>query len=247
MPVLTWRTMDELKNVIKNFNERLLTGSEFMLSPKEFILAFIDPEHVPMLKQVQDMVGDVGSTFSYTKLTTAGGIGITTSITFGAGKPPIILPQYIHGGLHKTAPEQVTAKIQAWIDERFNLGRMFGDAWDSIYWLNDNCGNAAAMSVMFPALPTLLKRCSEDPNASSSKRADKIVGAKSFGSLPKLPREVKTRMLECSDLLINVAMLEAPAPAPLKSKYALFQVQTPTGIPDFIYAQLGQSKEASFF
>lgn len=247
MAVFTWRTMDDIKGAVSIYAQRLLSGSVFILPPDEFIAAFIEPDHVAPLKQTQDLVGFVGNTTATMKLWTSDKVQTFASCTFGTNEPPIILPHYVSSGVTRHAPDAVRSKIQNWLDERYRLGRMFGDAWDSIYWLNDNCGNAAAMAVMFPALPSLLKTSAPDAEAVNAKRAQRIVGAKSFGSLPKLPREVKARMKECSDLMLSVSMLEAPATFDSKPRDAIFEINGLKSVPDFIYGHFGQKKEASFF
>lgn len=247
MAVFTWRTLDDIKGAIALYAQRLLSGSVFILPPEEFIAAFIEPDHVGPLKQTQDLVGFVGNTTATLKLWTTDKIETRAGCAFGSSQPPIILPHYVSNGLTRHAPETVRTKVQNWLDERYRLGRMFGDAWDSIYWLNDNCGNAAAISVMFPALPSLLKTAAPDAEATNAKRAQRIASAKSFGSLPKLPREVKVRMMECSDLMLSVSMLEAPASFDVKPREAYMDIGTIARVPDFIYAHFGQQKEASFF
>lgn len=246
MAIFTWRTMDELKVSVATMASRLLSGSSCILTPDEFIAAFIEPEHIPVLKQTEGLVGFVGNTSFSTKIL-CGDVAVAVAGTFGMAKPPIILPNYLRQGVHHSCPDDLRAKIQNWLDERVRLGRMFGDAWDSIYWLNENCGNAAALAVMFPAFTTLMANISSDPDATSRKRAQRIASTKTFGALPKLPREVKNRMLECSDLILTVAMLEGHASYSLKPKHAMLEVAGISNAHDFIYAAFDQKKDASFF
>lgn len=248
MASLHWHTIDAIKASIQNYAYRLLSGSACILSPDEFVSAFIERDHIPLLKQVQELVGMVGNSATPTSFITSDGVHLSGHCSFSGNTPPIILPHYVRNGIAPTAPDGVRSRIQNWLDERYRLGRMFGDAWDAINWLNDNCGNAAAMAVMFPALPTLLKNADSDPDASVVKKAHRIANAKSFGSLPKLPREVKARMIECSDLILTVSMLEAPAHFNMKRGEALLETVDLVGtVNDFIYAHFGQSKQASFF
>lgn len=253
MAVFSWRTMDALQTGVKTLSSRLLGSSHLVLSADEFIEAFINPDHVGPLKQTQALVGAFGSYAQTFKLyqgeqrTCYGAY-----CTFGYNEPPIIIPRYVEKeGVRSTAPEPVAQKISSWLDERVRLGNMFGDALDALHWLNDNCGNAAAMAVMFPALPTILKAFDPEPDSSSSKKARKIADAKSFGSLPRLPREVKQRMIDCSDLLLTTSMLEAaPATASLKRGEAeMYLTGAIDKRPDFIWAAIldgKPTKEASF-
>ncbi len=248
MASLHWHTLDAIKTSIQNYAARLLSGSACILSPDDFVAAFIERDHIPVLKQVQELVGMVGNVSSVTRFVTSDGVHLNGHCAFANNAPPIILPHYVRNGLAPTAPDDVRSRIQNWVDERYRLGRMFGDAWDAINWLNDNCGNAAAIAVMFPALPTLLKNADSDPDAAIVKKAQRIASAKSFGSLPKLPREVKARMIECSDLILTVSMLEAPAYFAMKRGEALLETSEITGtVNDFIYAHFEQTKQASFF
>ena len=247
MAVFTWRTMDDIKSAVGVFANRLLSGSVYIMPPDDFIAAFIEPDHVAPLKQTQDLVGFVGNTSAGIKLWTSDKVQTLAACAFGGSQPPIILPHYVTNGVTRHCPDDLRSRIQSWLDERYRLGRMFGDAWDAIYWLNDNCGNAAAMSVMFPALPSLLKTSAPDAEATNAKRAQRIVNSKSFGSLPKLPREVKVRMMECSDLMMSVSMLEAPASYSIKPREAYLDVGSIMRVPDFIYGHFGQQKDASFF
>ena len=242
MAVFKFRTMDALKASIKSISGRLLDHHIITLTPDEFIAAFIRPEHVDVLKTTQSIVGNVGDSYFTTRVSSA-----NIYVHFGQSKPPIILPQYVRDGYRDTAPWEVVDKLIKHIKERVRIGRMFGDAIDALHYLNDNCGNAAAMAVMFPALPTIMQVADPNPESTSAKRAHKLVEAKSFGTLPKLPREVKARMIECSNLITNTLMIE---PAPVKeipSSHAKFQVYAvSSSATNFIYDAIGQNVEATF-
>lgn len=249
MAVFTWRTMDEIRSGVRKLANRLITGHNLTLTPDEFIASFIDPEHVPVLKTTAQIVGHVGEDTARIKLSTVGGLKLECSLMFGGSMPPIILPHYIAQGPRSTAPAEVTDKINAWLEERVRLGRFFGDAIDALSWLNDNCGNANAMAVMFPALPTILRTYDSDPDSMATKRAVKMTNAKSFGSLPKLPREVKARFIECSDLLLAVSMLEGDAERKVKRHHAfIYNAHLAAGsrLDHVVYTALGQTADASF-
>lgn len=250
MAVFSFRTMDQLFTGIKTLASRLIDPSQLVLTPDEFIACFINPDHVASLKQVGALVGGIGQYYVSPKLATSDGNTCPTYCSFGYSSPPIIIPDYATDGLQPATPDELRAKITAWVDERVRIGNMFGDALDALHWLNDNCGNASAMAVMFPALPTILKAFDPEPESTSSKKAKRIADAKSFGSLPKLPREVKQRMIECSDLLLTVSMLESGSPPSTKKGEALVKMngQPKTQRCDFIYVSWGQGhiKNASF-
>lgn len=242
MAVFKFRTMDALKASIKAISGRLLDHHIVTLSPDEFIAAFIRPEHVDVLKTTQSIVGNIGDSYFTTTVAPA-----HLYVSFGWNKPPIIVPQYVRDGYRDTAPYEVVDKIIKYIEERVRIGRMFGDAVDALHYLNDNCGNAAAMAVMFPALPTVMNSISDNPESTSAKRAHKLVEAKSFGTLPKLPREVKTRMIECSNLITNTLMIESTAAKEIPSGHAKLQVYSvSSSATNFIYDAIGQNVEATF-
>lgn len=250
MAVFSFRTMDQLFTGIKTLASRLIDPSHLVLSPDEFIAGFINPDHVASLKQVGSLVGGIGQFYASPILVSTDGTKCQTYCSFGYSSPPIIMPDYVNKGLQATAPDELHNRVAAWLDERLRIGYMFGDALDSLHWLNENCGNASAMAVMFPALPTILKAYDPEPESTSSKKAKRIADAKSFGSLPKLPREVKQRMVECSDLLLTVSMLEPGGEPSAKKGEAMlkFNGQPKTQRCDFIYASWGQGhiKNASF-
>jgi hypothetical protein len=243
MAVFSFRTIDQLNRGIQSLADRLINPSQLVLTPDEFIAAFINPDHVAALKQVGALVGSAGSQFVMPDIMSSSGARCKNYISFGYSTPPIIIPDYANEGMQLSAPEELRTKIIAWVDQRVHLGTMFGDAIDALHWLNDNCGNASAMAVMFPALPTILKEFDSDPESLSFKRAKRIVDAKSFGTLPKLPREVKQRILECSDLLLTVSMLEYDNLPSLNKSEALMKIHDvshPVKRPDFIYAALNE-------
>lgn len=249
MAVFTWRTMDEIRGGVRKLASRLISSHTLTLTPQEFIDSFISPEHVDVLNTTAKIVGHVGAESARVKLSTLSGVKFDCSLMFGASMPPIILPTYVAQGPCPTAPDEIVEKLNAWLEERVRLGRYFGDSLDALSWLNDNCGNANAMAVMFPALPTILRTYDSDPDSQANKRAVKMTNAKSFGTLPKLPREVKARFIECSDLLLTVSMLEGDADQKVKRSHACFYNATLAAgqrLDHIVYTALGQTADASF-
>jgi hypothetical protein len=237
MAVYKHNTMNMVFNTLKNIASRLLDEYQIKLTSDEFIKAFIRPEHVEPLMQTKDLVGTVlGDTYFTTKLATSDGLELYSSVSFGYSRPPIIVPEYCKMGLAPTAPDEIKARITEAVDERVRLGRMFGDAIDALYYLNDNSGNAAAMAVLFPALPTLLAASDPEPDSPNAKRAAKLANMKSFGTVATLPREVRLRILECSSLIMNTTMLpEKSSNFDMKSGEAKISVACPIkDLPDFI-------------
>lgn len=251
MAVYKFRTMDALYGAIRRIGGTLFGDFRCKLTAPEFISAFIQPEHVAPLRQVQDMVGLVGNHAFYSKFMTSDDVEAKLTVLFARNEPPIILPNYVSDGVTKSAPEDVVLKMRAFVDERVRLGRLFGDAIDSVRYLNDHCGNANAMSVMFPVLPALMKYADPDGQNDSSfaKRASKLASAKSFGTLPKLPQAVKQRILEASNAVQTSLMLDQTNGPDEKHARgtAFINVERLTdNAHDFIYEALGQKQPASF-
>ena len=250
MTVYSYRILDELYTGIRRTASKLLDGYNVKLNASEFVKAFIEPDHVEPLKKTEELVGMVGEVYANpVSFALSDGKLANFRVTFARNKPPIILPNYLKNGPVKSAPAETIGKLKAYADERVRIGRMFGDALDAVRYLNDACGNAPAMAVMFPAIPALFRYFDTSPDSPNAKRAQKIVDAKSFGVLPRLPPEVKARMLECSNLVLNTMMLE-PLPAAdqkaTKNEATLEIVGMKTEYNDFIYEVLGQIKPAAF-
>lgn len=218
--------MSALTGVLNGMGQALLSEHDLILSPKEFIPSFIRADHLPLLTQVHDMVGAVNSGSHSIKLRAYDGTLHSLNGTFAASTPPTLIPDYVSQGLLEDAPHEVSQKFQDWLDERVRIGNMMGDAHDAIDWLNEECGNAAAFAVMFPAITTLLSKCQghvEGEDSSEQKRARKIANSRSFGALPTLTREVKARLAAASDLVLNAAMLPQPKPINIPAKHVWYR------------------------
>lgn len=252
MAVFTYRTMDALYKVVRNAAADLLNESEVRLSPDEFISTFVRREHVEPLKTTQSLVGTVGDSSTSSKIRMDDNHKAIIYIRFAGTTPPIIMPPYIVDGPNPDADPAIVAKLTGFVTERVRLGRMFGDALDTLHYLNDNCGNGSAIAVLFPCLPAMFVeagRMENDPESQHIKRAARIREAKTFGTLPRVLPEVKDRMLMASNLIQNVMMLDKGKSTSTKSKpgeaiIAVSALDEP--YDDFIYEAIGQHKSASF-
>lgn len=204
------RMLDMLESSLRGLSNKIFGKTQLVLSPDEFIRAFINPEHVETLHKVRELVGFAGLNAVTAKVTDFAGLNFSLQISFH-GYPPITLPQYIKHGLQPTCPPELRERIVAWLEERYGLGCAFGDALDALYYLNLTCGDAKAMSLMLPCLPTIMAGVSEDGDNKTVKRARKITAAKSFGKLPALPVTVKQRLIEVS-AIVNATSLVDGAP-----------------------------------
>ena len=211
-------------NIINSLRALSVTYFERMpliLSPEDFIAAFINPEHVEKLKDVEELVGRIGRDAFEASIST-GPHNLRTRVFFGA-KAPIILPRYVSRGLQPTCPDNVRAKIDHWAAERISAGFAFGDIHDGINYLNEVSQDVRAMAMMIPCLPLIMASISDDEEAKTTIKARKLANDKSFGKLPRLPREVRDRLREASSIVNSVTLLsEAQVPLPTKGQAAIY-------------------------
>lgn len=228
MAVYSYRMIEQLRSSLGGMATTMFSRSPLILTGDEFLLAFVDPEHIPMLKQVQDICRPAVTGWANTMFHTADGETAEMQIQFG-GTAPVILPQYVRHGLQPTCPQDIRDKIEAWLAERVNFGRAFGDAHDAIDYLNDNCGDVEAMSLMLPCIPSIMANISTDAESKQVKKAQKLTSIKRFGKLPRIPRQVTQRLAEVS-ALVNAVTLMQDAPVPEVERHAAcFTVRNLTG------------------
>lgn len=239
MAVFTFKALDTIMTGVRHLAARLTETSNLVLTPDEFITGFIDPQHVEPLMTTQRLVGHVGYSMADFNHDTIAGTQFTLRCSFGGSSSPIIIPSYVKKGLQPTAPEDVRAKIQSWLEERARIGELFGDALDAVNYLNDHCGNQGAFMALFPALPTVFKVGARGDQKAEA-RAKKMSESTSLTGLPRLPVEVKRRINECSEVLMNLTMVD-PNESRLATKrqhadISMYSRHTPR--PDFIYAAI---------
>lgn len=213
MPVYSYRMIESLNSSLSSMALTLFNKTPLILGADEFLAAFVNPDHVPTLKQVEEMCRPAHVTWAKTTLTTEDGESLEMQIQF-IGKSPVILPEYVRYGMQKTCPQVIKDKIATWVSERVNFGRAFGDVTDAITYLNNTCGDVEAMALMLPCLPTIMAGLSTDGDSKAVKRAQKLTSVKRFGKLPRIPRQVTQRLAEASALVNAVTLMQdAPAPA----------------------------------
>lgn len=210
MSVISPRTLDTYVDALTALAGKFFSKTQLILSGDEFVSAFINPDHVAKLAEVQALVGYVGTSYIDTMISDSEGRHFKTTVGF-VSNAPMILPRYIANGMQPTVPAAVDAKISAWVEERVRFGFAFGDTIDALRNLNDSCGDLRAMSVMLPCLPTIMGQISDDSENKTVKRARKLSGQRSYGTLPKLPAATKKRLLEVSAIVNSVTLaLDAP-------------------------------------
>lgn len=228
MPVYSYRMIQSLTDSLGTMATTLFSKTPLILSGDEFLAAFVDPEHLSMLKQVHEICRPTVPSYASTVFFAEGGETLQMQIAF-AGNAPVILPQYIGHGLQATCPQEIKAKVDAWLAERISFGRAFGDAQDAIGYLNDNCGDVEAMTLMLPCLPSVMAGISTDGDSKVVKRAQKLTSLKRVGKLPRIPREVTQRLAEAS-AIVNATTLMQDAPMPTFKRFdAMFSVTSASG------------------
>lgn len=224
MAVFSPRAISDFDAALRRMASTFFDKTKLVLSGDEFIAAFIQPDHVPKLKEVQELVGFAGASFLNTTLFDSAGTGYSVQLMF-TGSAPVIVPQYCGKGTQPNAPASVNAKLTEWLDERAKMGAAFGDTIDAMNFLNTACGDAQAMSLMLPCLPTIMGQVSDDAANRTVQRARKLTDIKSFGKLPALPPEVRRRLMEVSAIVNSVTLMLDAAPVEAPRHAATVSVQ----------------------
>ena len=225
MAVYSHRMISLLTTSLETMANTMFSKSSLVISGDEFLAAFVDPSHLSMLREVQQMCKPSLSSSAATVFHAESGETVNLAIQFG-GVAPVILPQYVSHGFQPTCPQDIRDRFSTWINERLNFGMAFGDAWDAIEYLNDTCGDVEAMTLLLPCIPSIMAGITTDSESKTVKRAQKLASINRFGKLPRLPRQVTQRLAEVS-ALVNAVTLMQDAPDPsLKRHDALFRVGT---------------------
>jgi hypothetical protein len=217
MSVYAYRLMEQLQTSLQTLSSNMNAKTLLILTGKEFLAAFVSPEHLTMLKEVQEICRPATGSYTSTSLESVDGEKISVSVAF-SGEAPVILPQYVKHGLQPTCPGEVREKISAWVEQRISFGNAFGDVKDAMAYLNDNCGDSRAMALMLPCFATVMGGISEDAESTAVKRAKKLTNVKGFGSLPRLPIQVRQRIAEAS-AVVNASMLMNDAALPTTKRH----------------------------
>ena len=225
MPVYGRRLMDKLDQGLDSLASQFVGRMRLILQPDEFVAAFITPEHIATLRATEEIVGSA-SMLSSGQFAFPVCIGENTSVgnsadtshnprryrdlVVGAAyqRAPIIVPRYVNEGLQHSCPEDVHAKITEWAIRRHNIGRAFGDARDALYHLNEICPNAETMTTLLPCLPTVMGSITDGEEAPTNKRAAALAARKQVGTLPRILRPIKERMLEVSAIVNSVSLMQ---------------------------------------
>lgn len=211
MAVYSYRMIESFRSSLNSMAATLFSKTPLVLGADEFLAAFVAPDHIPMLKQVEEICRPTITTYAATTLFTEDGGRLIAPIVF-VGKAPVILPEYVRHGMQPTCPQEIKDKVTAWVAERVNFGYAFGDVNDALGYLNDTCGDVEAMSLMLPCLPSIMAGLSTDGDNKAVKRAQKLTSIKRFGKLPRIPRQVTQRLSEASALVNAVTLMQDASP-----------------------------------
>lgn len=216
MAVFSNNTMSDLMFQARRLANNFFSTRPLIITADEFIAGFIDPEHIPVLKQTEDICGRIGVT-SATSIDarTAKQNGLPLTLSFH-GEAPIIIPNYVTHGLRPTAPEALRNKLQGWVEERWDYGCMFGDILDALEFYNVVCAEAKAMTVMIPIMPTLMRNITVEADSRTSKRARRLSEMKGVNALPSLPRAVTKRIHDACHLMTAANLIENIEPPKLE-------------------------------
>lgn len=231
MGVLTPNTMADLGHQARRLAANFFLTRPLTITAEEFISGFIDPEHVPILQQTEEICGRIGNTSATTiDVRTSKQNGLNLTVSFH-GEAPIIIPNYVGNGLRPTAPAELRQKFQVWIDERWDYGCMFGDVCDALEFFNVVCADAKALTVMIPILPTLMRNITVEADSRTSKRAKRLSELKSVSSLPSLPRAVTKRVQDVCHLMTAANLIETVEPPKLADGSAVISFANPWQAP----------------
>lgn len=213
MPVFNFSQITEILTAMKSVCYRALEKSPCYLTGEQFTEAFINPDHVAKLREVHNLIGSPSASTRHITLQTdyADADNTLTARLMFAKNPGILVPDYIRKSYYSSSDSG--RMIMAWASERRKIGLLLGDAYAALNTLNDMCGNARALSLMFPALTSLMARTNTfdgkiNEDSPMAKRARAISSAKSIGKLPSLPREVIDHIRSASAMVSAMIMAE---------------------------------------
>lgn len=227
MPVFTPKTMLALDATIKKIASGFFGKTPLRLTGEEFVSAFVNPDHLQMLRDVQDLFGQPmtpASTMTNFKVPGAD-CGFRILCTF-TGAAPISVPPYAAFGLQPSCPAPLMQRIDHWVQERYRLGLAFGDAADALFYLNETCGDMAALRLVFPAIVTVMGKSSDDPEDKVVKKARTLTDQTKFGKLPKMTPEQRARVTEVAAIVNSAALVGSFTPEPSKVGDAVLSIHT---------------------
>jgi hypothetical protein len=209
MGVIKHNKMYQVRQALQTRANNWFKANPIRMTAAEYMAAFINPEHIAPLEQVREIVGDVSSTYHSASLYAMLGdkpTKVSLSISFNR-RAPTILPRYTAEQFSPTCPPELRRRFEVDVQRRIRDGYSFGTAWDCLEWLNGECKSTHALAFLFPALPILLRDTDTNEESATTKLAFKLDGLSKAPALPAIPREVKQRALELSELVSATSLL----------------------------------------
>lgn len=208
MPLMTPNMLSNLHHQVRNLYSNMLLTNPLIVSDDEFISMFVNPEHVDVLKQTESLVGPIGTKQMTARYTFEAEQIVHGFIHVGFHqKPPIIIPDYAGHGLTPEAPVELHDRVYEWAKWVYEINCKFGDITDALSWLNVNTESWDAVRTMLPILPVLLKNTDTDPDSVVQKRAARLQARPNVRGLPRLPREVKERLIDCCNTALAATLI----------------------------------------
>ena len=236
MPVFRTNTLSELDYSVVKIADMFYAKTQLVLSEDEFTGAFINPDHIALLREAQSLIGSVGTDRAYTKISPEGTESQMRAHLAFWGAPPLPLPKYISEGMQPTCPEETRDKIRSWATDRARFGRAFGLVKVALSYLSEVCVDTRAMTLCLPCLPQLMANISDDANNHMVKRAQRLAQRTAVPKLPRLEPALKVALHEASAMVQAAAMAASAPDIQMKTGQCLLRV-TAVGnldVPDMI-------------
>lgn len=235
MAIFHENTLQLLQEALINMLAETVQKVHIPLTREEFIEAFISQDHVQKLDDVHSMVGEVSMDRSFAFEVHAntpasplypvqdGASAVKIDCTYSNGLPTLV-PAYVKHGLQPTCPDALRTRIFEWamVMDRYLLSVAIAKTMLPV--LNHKCGNARALSLMFPAVSTILARVPDAGDHATKTRRKRIenlrskgaaiMETKSIGEMPQFPRPVLALLQEASNTINSMVFLEkSPSPS----------------------------------
>jgi len=184
MPVFSLSTLGDLSGAVSATARDFFLKTPLVLTPDEFLQAFILPEHVAESPRFIELFGFVGATVLDTTVN-----GVKIRGNFPRGEPPAIIPLYVRNGMSPECPAHLRARIEDWVHERVWQGRTFGRLIAGLEYLNEHAADAKGITMFIPCLPTLFAEISEKDDDRHAKKARSLATS---SRAPKMVRMAPT-------------------------------------------------------
>jgi len=238
MPTFSHDMLEKMENEAQKLVAQYAACTALTFTQKEFIQAFIEPDHREKLAEVHAMLGKAGglSAGFRTTIRMPDGITLETDILLPRGEP-IVVPQYAQTGLVASAPQELVARVHAWGEDRLRVGSAAAMVVGAIKSMAQRDTGSKAMAVMVPALTTLLarvpvvnRRGNEIESDEHEKRAQRIANSKSIGELPSIAGPARRKIYEASQITNSLVLVSEAKHVMCEPKGARFHLYRVSGM-----------------